>query len=281
VTDRKLTTAPEVACYLGAHIIGIAVSIFWSPFLSSYVRQFYGSNAASSVAVANAVVLILAVMFLFLFGRMVLARESLPQGGRLTTASEVGTYLFAHLIGITIGVAWSPIFYMFVRDIHGAVLGGVNLLLLANALVIIVIVMFLFFAVRLLPRFTRVWFEFHGRCSRFDYWVVYLVALYAVLGVLALGVLAVQSWVPFVALTSLWLWEPFLFWPGLAVGVKRCHDRDHSGWFLLVGLIPIIGSIWLLIELGFLRGTIGPNRFGPDPVPGGMAQPAMAAQAAQ
>jgi uncharacterized membrane protein YhaH (DUF805 family) len=51
------------------------------------------------------------------------------------------------------------------------------------------------------------------------------------------------------------------------VGIKRCHDRDRSGWFLLVGLIPVIGGIWLLVELGFLRGTIGPNRFGPDPAP--------------
>ncbi len=53
---------------------------------------------------------------------------------------------------------------------------------------------------------------------------------------------------------------------GLAVGVKRCHDRDRSGWYLLWGLIPILGEIWLLIELGFRKGTPGQNLYGPDPL---------------
>ena len=39
-----------------------------------------------------------------------------------------------------------------------------------------------------------------------------------------------------------------------------------NGWWVLIGLIPIIGGIWLLIELGFLKGTDGPNRFGPPVV---------------
>jgi uncharacterized membrane protein YhaH (DUF805 family) len=49
----------------------------------------------------------------------------------------------------------------------------------------------------------------------------------------------------------------------LDASVKRCRDRDHSGWFLLLGLIPIL-NLWPLIELGFLAGTDGPNRYG-DP----------------
>jgi uncharacterized membrane protein YhaH (DUF805 family) len=51
--------------------------------------------------------------------------------------------------------------------------------------------------------------------------------------------------------------------PAIIVYIKHFHDRDKSGWWVLIGLIPIIGSIWLLIELGFLKGTPGPNRFGP------------------
>ena len=50
--------------------------------------------------------------------------------------------------------------------------------------------------------------------------------------------------------------------PAIIVHIKRFHDRDKSGWWVLIGLIPIIGAIWLLIELGFLKGTPGPNRFG-------------------
>ena len=53
--------------------------------------------------------------------------------------------------------------------------------------------------------------------------------------------------------------------PAILVDIKRWHDRDKSGWWMLIALIPIIGSIWLLIELGFLAGTPGPNRFGPPP----------------
>ena len=54
-------------------------------------------------------------------------------------------------------------------------------------------------------------------------------------------------------------------YPSIAVSVKRCHDRDRSGWFLLIGLIPLV-NLWVLVELGFLRGTTGENRFGSDPL---------------
>ncbi len=55
-------------------------------------------------------------------------------------------------------------------------------------------------------------------------------------------------------------------WPTICLYAKRWHDRDKSGWWSLILLIPIIGGIWMLVELGFLRGTDGPNRFGPDPI---------------
>lgn len=59
-----------------------------------------------------------------------------------------------------------------------------------------------------------------------------------------------------------------LLWPSICLYAKRWHDRDKSGWWSLIVLIPIIGGLWMLIELGFLRGTDGPNRFGPDPIAG-------------
>ena len=52
----------------------------------------------------------------------------------------------------------------------------------------------------------------------------------------------------------------------LAVYAKRWHDRDKSGWWTLIVLVPFIGAIWLLVECGILEGTRGPNRFGPDPL---------------
>ena len=55
-------------------------------------------------------------------------------------------------------------------------------------------------------------------------------------------------------------------WPGLAIQIKRWHDRGKSGWWVLIGLIPIIGFWWVLIECGFLSGDEGPNEYGPDPL---------------
>ena len=49
----------------------------------------------------------------------------------------------------------------------------------------------------------------------------------------------------------------------LALCVKRYHDLDKSGWWALVGFIPIVGPIWILIELAFKEGTPGDNRYGP------------------
>ena len=79
---------------------------------------------------------------------------------------------------------------------------------------------------------------------------------------------------------------------GIFVGIKRLHDRNKSGWWLLLFyLVPMVCSwisailsrngigalfalaslivwIWALVELGFLRGTAGPNRYGEDPLAG-------------
>ncbi len=52
--------------------------------------------------------------------------------------------------------------------------------------------------------------------------------------------------------------------PGILVTIKRAHDRNHSGWFILLCFIPIL-NLWPAIELGFLAGTNGPNQYGPDP----------------
>jgi len=54
-------------------------------------------------------------------------------------------------------------------------------------------------------------------------------------------------------------------WVGLAIQIKRWHDRNKSGWWVLINLVPIIGPLWALVEVGFQRGTVGPNRYGPDP----------------
>lgn len=133
------------------------------------------------------------------------------------------------------------------------------------------------------------WLSFQGRIRRQTWWLAYvlpLIALSILCSVLdiSLGFVSVETLPtadgygyetvgigPFGLLSLI----PLL-WGGLAGQVKRWHDRDKSGWFVLVNFIPLIGQLWALIETGFLRGTPGPNRFGPDPL--GAAAPQWQAQ---
>ncbi|HEX9658865.1 MAG TPA: DUF805 domain-containing protein [Rhodothermales bacterium] len=105
-------------------------------------------------------------------------------------------------------------------------------------------------------------FSFEGRINRSKYWGYTLL--------LAVGMMVV-AFIGFSFAGEIGLWSSyglavlFVVWPALAVSIKRCHDRNRSGWFVLVSLIPIV-SIWYLIEVGFLRGTDGPNDYGEDPL---------------
>lgn len=61
------------------------------------------------------------------------------------------------------------------------------------------------------------------------------------------------------ALTAIYVWS------GVALAVKRWHDRNKTGWWTLIGFIPLIGPVWTFLECGCLPGTRGPNRFGASP----------------
>jgi uncharacterized membrane protein YhaH (DUF805 family) len=54
-----------------------------------------------------------------------------------------------------------------------------------------------------------------------------------------------------------------LLLPSLAVGVRRLHDTDRSGWWILIGLIPIIG--WILLIVWFCTDSKPDNQYGPNP----------------
>ena len=60
--------------------------------------------------------------------------------------------------------------------------------------------------------------------------------------------------------------ELLLFLPNIAVQVRRLHDLDRTGWWLWIFLVPLVGAILLLVWF-CTRGTDGPNRHGPDPLP--------------
>jgi uncharacterized membrane protein YhaH (DUF805 family) len=131
-------------------------------------------------------------------------------------------------------------------------------------------------------------FSFTGRLNRAPYWLagiamgvavtLIVVGMAVVIGASGLG----EGW---------WLAVPVILalsWISLALTTKRLHDRDKSAWWLLlfclapstlqavgsrVGsegvilfLVSVGISIWGFVEMGCLRGTDGPNSYGPDPL---------------
>jgi uncharacterized membrane protein YhaH (DUF805 family) len=141
---------------------------------------------------------------------------------------------------------------------------------------------------------TQLLFSFSGRINRAPYWAV-TVSLIGILLVLAVIIgAATQIFGPAILILLVIFYIPAL-WIGLAIAVKRLHDRNKSAWWLLVFyLVPAIlqgvgqqtgdvtGSIllvagfaitiWAFIELGCLRGTVGPNQYGPDPLDAALAR---------
>ena len=124
-----------------------------------------------------------------------------------------------------------------------------------------------------------------GRINRAKYWIVVGLGILASLVATALLVIPVLGWVLFAVIIL------GMIYVGVAVGVKRLHDRNKSGWWLLlfylapgalqaaagdsfsgIGLLLNVAgfavSIWAMVELGILRGTDGPNDYGPDPLEG-------------
>ena len=107
--------------------------------------------------------------------------------------------------------------------------------------------------------------DFKGRSRRKEYWMFILgVILAAIVLSVIEGVLGMSGMVGDIygPLTTLFLLGIFI--PSLAVQVRRFHDQDKSGWFVLLGFIPLVGGIIVLVFM-CLEGTSGPNSYGPDP----------------
>ncbi len=114
--------------------------------------------------------------------------------------------------------------------------------------------------------FGDLFFSTWGRIPRSTYW--YFMLPYALISLVA-GVFDLassslnvgDSFGPCTLLLSL-----VATIPAWSIVVKRCRDRGHPNWFLFLGLIPFIGPILLFVELGLRRGTVGSNKYGPDPL---------------
>lgn len=105
---------------------------------------------------------------------------------------------------------------------------------------------------------------FSGRAQRAEYW--YYVLFYLIIN-LVLGYIdrLMNPAIPqdgAGVLTGVFVLATLI--PSLAVGARRLHDTNRSGWWLLISLIPLIGAVVLLI-FTVQDGTPGDNRFGPNP----------------
>jgi len=107
-------------------------------------------------------------------------------------------------------------------------------------------------------------FSFEGRVPRRCFWAVSLSMSAVFYGMAFLLATMFGHESPIVSIGILVMYPPII-WISLAVTIKRWHDRDKSGFWIFINLIPIIGPVWAFVETGCLRGTFGDNRFGPDP----------------
>lgn len=60
------------------------------------------------------------------------------------------------------------------------------------------------------------------------------------------------------------IYSLFVLIPGLAVSVRRLHDINKSGWWILIAIVPLVGAIWLIV-LYASEGDSGENEYGKDP----------------
>jgi uncharacterized membrane protein YhaH (DUF805 family) len=164
------------------------------------------------------------------------------------------------------------------------------------------------------PSFWQFYFSPRGRISRSQLWLRWILPYFGITLVgRVIEAIAGEGSVAGITISILLgIFSLVIIWPSIAIGVKRFHDRNKSGWYLLFYYIPVIlfciflavwlgaafvaiaagedvstaiGSlgilgivtillgvivtgiaIWFFIELCCIRGTIGANRFGPDPV---------------
>lgn len=102
--------------------------------------------------------------------------------------------------------------------------------------------------------------DFSGRANRKQFWLyaLWLGVVYIVIGILS-SALGEKAGTAFAGLVGL-----ALIVPNLAMIVRRLHDTDRSGWWILITFLPLIGGL-ILFVFEVLPGTPGENRFGSQP----------------
>jgi uncharacterized membrane protein YhaH (DUF805 family) len=109
--------------------------------------------------------------------------------------------------------------------------------------------------------------KFDGRAGRAEFWwfVLANVLLSIALWIAAVILAAIADALGLIALLALIAYSIGLIVPGIALAIRRLHDTDKSGWWLLISFIPFGGIVLLVFYIQ--EGTSGPNQYGAGPEP--------------
>jgi uncharacterized membrane protein YhaH (DUF805 family) len=99
---------------------------------------------------------------------------------------------------------------------------------------------------------------FTGRARRTEYWMFVLFNL-----IIVLAIAFIEGMLGSIGVVGM-IYSLAVLIPSIAVGVRRLHDTDRSGWWLLIGLVPLIGAIVLIVFM-VLDSSPGQNEYGPNP----------------
>lgn len=118
---------------------------------------------------------------------------------------------------------------------------------------------------------------FDGRARRKEYWMFTLFNLIIMVALMALQMMAtsISEGATMAVSLLLMLYALGVLLPSVAVTIRRLHDIDKSGWWILIAFVPFVGGLILLV-FEVMEGTRGDNRFGADPKAGEGGAPAMA-----
>lgn len=105
---------------------------------------------------------------------------------------------------------------------------------------------------------------FSGRARRKEYWMFFLISALISIVLTLLDILLGTYSVEYEAGLFSGLYSLLILIPSIAVVVRRLHDTDRSGWWILISLIPLIGVIVLFVFI-CLDSQLGTNRFGANP----------------
>lgn len=107
---------------------------------------------------------------------------------------------------------------------------------------------------------------FNGRASRSEYWMFTLINTVIMLVPYIIAMSLAQSSMETAGMIMIvvGIYSLAVLLPSIAVAVRRLHDTDRSGWWVLIGLVPLVGLVLIIFLV--MKGTDGDNRFGPSPI---------------